>query len=76
MMQLVCLQSQEIKCCFEKEEGSFVWCCRICTKVEIETSLWLRRQWEDKELAKEKFHQKEEFYCEEKQGNRGGGWEL
>lgn len=30
----------------------------------------------DKELAKEKFHQSKEFYCEEKQGNKGGGQEL
>lgn len=59
-----------------RKRGHLSGAAGMCNKVKIETSLWLRRQWEDKELAKEKFHQNEEFHCEEKQGNRGGGWEL
>lgn len=34
-----------------------------------------RRQWENKNWQ-EKFHHLKNFYCEEKQGNGVGGWEL
>lgn len=44
-----------------RKRGHLSGAAGICNKVKIETSLWLRRQWEDKQLTKEKFHQNETF---------------